>query len=124
VTAADNFMPARPKVYLLETSVVSYRTARRSRDIVIAGNQETTGAWGHRRHDFEVFVSQLLIEEASAGAPEAAAGRLAALAGLPLIEIGREVETVAGARLSSASVPAKTRLDPLHIAVATPGRMD
>jgi len=31
-------MPARPKVYL-ETSVVSDLTARRSRDIVIAGNR-------------------------------------------------------------------------------------
>lgn len=43
---------------------------------------------------------------------------------MPLIEIGDEVETVAGGLLARASLPAKARLDALHIAVATLGGMD
>jgi hypothetical protein len=48
------------------------------------------------------------------------------LACLTLIEIAAEVETVAGALLARASLPAKAeaRLDALHIALATLGGMD
>jgi len=48
------------------------------------------------------------------------------LAGLTLIEMAAEVETVAGEILARASVPAKAdvRLAALHIALATPGGMD
>ena len=116
-------MDARPKVYV-ETSVVSYLTAWRSRDIVIAGNQETTREWWDRRGDFQLFISQFVVEEASAGAPEAASRRLDALTGLPLIDIGAEVEAIAGGLRPRASLPAKARLDALHIAVATLGGMD
>lgn len=34
----------RPVVYI-ETSVISYRTARTSRDIIVAGKQAVTGEW-------------------------------------------------------------------------------
>lgn len=116
-------MQTKPKVYV-ETSVVSYLTAWRSRDIVVAGNQETTREWWDRRGDFDLFISEFVIDEASGGAPDAATRRLDALSGLPLIEIGDEVEIVAGALLARASLPAKARLDALHIAVATLGGMD
>jgi hypothetical protein len=116
-------MQTQPKVYV-ETSVVSYLTAWRSRDIVIAGNQETTREWWDRRGDFQSFISQLAIKEASAGTPDAASRRLDALAGLTLIEVAVEVETVAGELLARASLPAKARLDALHIALATLGGMD
>lgn len=65
-----------------------------------------------------------MIDEASSGAPDAATRRLDALADLPLIEIGVETEAVAGELLAQASLPAKARLDALHIAVATLGGMD
>lgn len=116
-------MQTKPKVYV-ETSVVSYLTAWRSRDIVVAGNQETTREWWDRRGDFDLFISEFVIDEAPGGAPDAATRRLDALSGLPLIDIGDEVETVAGALLARASLPSKASLDALHIAVATLGGMD
>ncbi len=54
------------KVYI-ETSVISYLTAWRSRDLVIAGNQETTREWWDRKNEFDVFISQFVLDEASAG---------------------------------------------------------
>ncbi|WP_295454625.1 hypothetical protein [uncultured Thiodictyon sp.] len=74
----------KPKVYV-ETSIPSYLTAWRSRDIVIAGNQETTKEWWDRREDFELFISEFVVEEASGGAPEAAERRLEMLNGIPEI---------------------------------------
>ena len=48
------------KVYI-ETSVISYLTAWRSRDLVIAGNQETTREWWDRKNEFDVFISQFVL---------------------------------------------------------------
>ncbi|MBP6242957.1 MAG: type II toxin-antitoxin system VapC family toxin [Chromatiaceae bacterium] len=113
----------KPKVYV-ETSIPSYLTAWRSRDIVIAGNQETTKEWWDRRDDFELFISEFVLVEVASGAPEAAERRLAVLNGIPEIEITAEVELIAQRLLSQASLPSRARVDALHIAIATLGGMD
>lgn len=116
-------MPLKPKVYV-ETSIPSYLTAWRSRDIVIAGNQETTREWWDRREDFELFISEFVLEEASGGAPEAAERRLEVLSGIPEIEISEEVELIAQELLLHASLPPRAKIDALHIAMAAIGGMD
>ena len=113
----------KPKVYV-ETSIPSYLTAWRSRDIVIAGNQETTKEWWDRRDDFELFISEFVLVEVASGAPEAAERRLAVLNGIPEIEITAEVELIAQRLLSQASLPSRARVDALHIASAAMGGMD
>jgi hypothetical protein len=61
----------------LETTIPSYLTARQSQDLVSAARQQITQQWWNtRRQDFELFVSQLVIDEASAGDANAAARRL------------------------------------------------
>jgi hypothetical protein len=56
----------RPTVYV-ETTVISYLTARQSRDTIIAGHQQTTRDWWKTCHDrFELFASLLVLQEASA----------------------------------------------------------
>ena len=113
----------KPKVYV-ETSIPSYLTAWRSRDIVIAGNQETTKEWWDRRDDFELFISEFVLVEVASGAPEAAERRLTVLNGIPEIEITAEVELIAQRLLSQASLPSRARVDALHIASAAMGGMD
>jgi len=57
----------KPKAYI-ETTVVSYLTAWPSRDVVIAGYQQTTREWWRDAADrFELVASELVINEASAG---------------------------------------------------------
>ena len=113
----------KPKVYI-ETSIPSYLTAWRSRDIVIAGNQETTKELWGRRDDFELFISIFVLEEVSAGDAKAAKLRLATLENIPEIEITEKVEAIAERLLSQALLPEKAKLDALHIATATIGGMD
>lgn len=75
-----------PSVYL-ETTIPSYLTAWRSPELVMAARQEITRDWwDNRRTQFDLFISQLVIDEASAGDSDAVARRLAVLQDIPLIE--------------------------------------
>jgi hypothetical protein len=48
----------KPGVYL-ETTIVSYLTARPSRDLIIAAHQELTREWWeNKRTDFDLYVAQ------------------------------------------------------------------
>ena len=73
------------RVYI-ETTFVSYLTARPSRDVVIAGHQQSTHEWWDtRRESYELCVSQLVLGEAAAGDTEAAQERLAVLQAMTLL---------------------------------------
>jgi hypothetical protein len=75
----------RPKVYL-ETIVPSYLTAWTSRDLVMAAHQQITSEWwNNRRADFDLFVSQLVLQEAAVGDPDAATRRMALLRDIPTL---------------------------------------
>ena len=57
----------------LETTIPSYLTSRPSRDLIIAGHQEITREWWEKRRDiFQLYISQLVVDEASSGDPVAA----------------------------------------------------
>jgi hypothetical protein len=57
--------------------------------------------------------------EAKAGNDEAARERLKAISGLPLLDITKEVESLAIRILTSGVVPVKASTDAAHIAIAT-----
>jgi hypothetical protein len=61
----------KSSVYV-ETTIVSYLTARPSRDIVLAAHQQITHEWWERRDRFDLFVSQAVITEVSRGDADAA----------------------------------------------------
>ena len=71
----------KQRVYV-ETTVISYLTARPSRDVVRVAHQQLTRDWWQRRNRFDLFVSEAVLQEARAGDPTAAADRLAALQGI------------------------------------------
>ena len=75
----------KPRVYV-ETTIPSYLTARPSRDLFRAAQQQLTREWWDRRAAFDLFISPLVLVECQAGDPTAAADRFAALAGLPLLD--------------------------------------
>ena len=84
-----------PTVYL-ETSVISYLAARPSGDLVTAAHQQVTDLWWRtRRRDFELFVSQLVLDECAAGDSEAADRRRGLLRDLPLLDMDPEVTDLA-----------------------------
>ncbi len=114
----------KPRVYL-ETTVVSYLTAWRSRELVMAANQEATREWwDDRRRNFDLFVSQAVVQEAVAGDADAAGRRLDALKRIAELEITDAVRDLAKALMAGVPFPEKAQIDALHIAVATVHGMD
>jgi PIN domain len=112
------------RVYV-ETSVISYLASRPNRDIRIAAHQQLTAEWwDSRRLDFELFVSQLVIQEASAGDSGAAARRLSFLEGIPLLALTDASLELAERLLSEGAVPRGSEEDSLHIALAAVHQVD
>jgi hypothetical protein len=106
------------RVYL-ETTVVSYLTARPNRDVVIAGHQQVTHEWWNaRRADYELCVAQLVLGEAGAGDAQAAQERLTVLRSMTVLETTAAALELAKALLQAQALPAKAADDALHIAVA------
>ena len=92
----------------IETLIVSHATARPSSDINIATLQmQARDWWRIERPKFDLVTSQLVINEAAAGDPSAAADRLKLLAGVPLIPITDEVRQIANALVSASSDASK-----------------
>jgi hypothetical protein len=109
----------KSRVYI-ETSIPSYLTARRSRDLITAANQELTQEWWEtRKDDFDFVISEFVSREAAAGDPNAAQNRLAAIAGIPELDITDEVGQLAQILIEKVPLPEKAQLDAFHIAVAT-----
>lgn len=97
------------KVYV-ETTIVSYLTAHPSRDLIIAAHQQITQEWwAKRRSDFDLYTSQFVIREASAGDAAMAQRRLDALDGIPLLGISREAVALARALVEKGPIPEKSR---------------
>ena len=113
-----------PKVYV-ETSVISYRTSRLNRDLIVAANQQITQDWWEvHRPQFDLYISQLVIQEASYGDADAIERRLQVLSDIPLLKLTEETVMVAEKLVEKGAIPKKVVEDALHIAVATINGMD
>ena len=106
------------RIYI-ETTVVSYLTARPSRDVLVAGHQEATREfWTRLTTVYEPFVSALVYEEAGRGDPGQAAQRLAAIQPFRMLDIDDEARTLAEKIISGRGIPHEYPEDALHIAIA------
>lgn len=112
-------MPASlPKVYL-ETTVISYLTARPHRDVVVAGHQLTTRDWWSTARDrFECLASLLVVREARQGDPIAAQERMEVLDLIPWLSISDESLLLAEKLVAEGAIPEKVMDDALHLAIA------
>lgn len=111
--------PTGPPVVYLETTVVSYLTAKPSRDIVVAGHQQSTQEWWEDRlQDFRVVASYLVLQEAGRGDRQAAQRRLDILREVELLEITPEATTLARALIGNGVLPETSLEDALHVAIA------
>jgi hypothetical protein len=114
----------KPRLYL-ETTIPSYLVARRSRDLRLAADQETTQQWWEtERHDFLLFISTTVLKEVRRGDPDYAGQRLARLAGIPLLDDLPEASELAKRLLRDEIIPAVAADDATHVALAAAHRMD
>lgn len=112
------------KVYL-ETTIASYMTARPSRDLVVAAHQELTIEWwAAQRHRFDLFVSDLVLQEASRGDALAAEKRVRSMKGIPVLETSDEAAQIAERLIEAGLISHGSSADALHVAIATAEGLD
>ncbi len=113
-----------PKLYI-ETTIPSYLTARRSRDLRLAAHQEVTEDWwNEQRKEYDIYTSRFVRQEVAEGDPTLAAARLALLDGIPVLPTTEEVEDLAAKLLAGQLIPTKAATDAFHIAIAAVHGMD
>ena len=107
------------KTIYIETSIISYLTARPSSNLLAAAWQKASiDWWDTQRGRFDLFASEVVLEEAGRGDDMAVARRLEALVGIPLLAITDEVLALAESFIDAGALPQKAIGDSLHIAVA------
>lgn len=108
----------KPSLYL-ETSIVSYLTARPAKDLNTAAHQQITAEWWDtKRKNFDLYISKVVMNEAASGDVEVAARRVKLLKPLRMLPITREVAALARDFAKLGCVPPKAADDALHIALA------
>ena len=102
----------------METSVISYLTARQSRDLIIAAHQQVTREWWETAlPKCEAFVSPIVIEEISRGDAQAAQERLDNISSFSILDIVTEARDLADAYFNAIRIPEKARADTYHLAL-------
>lgn len=108
----------------IETSIVSYLRQRPSSKVVMAARQLLTSRWWDtERTNYQLVVSQYVLDEASAGDPTLAAERVKALAGIPLLPNAPQITRIANEIMTRAILPPKAQVDALHIATVAHHRI-
>ncbi len=108
----------KKKVYI-ETSIVSYLMGRSSINLIVAAWQNLTIEWWEKRRNvFDLYTSELVIEEATRGDMEAAQKRLKALEGIPLLKLTEPVVKLSQKLIANGALPSKAINDAVHIALA------
>ncbi len=85
----------RETVYI-ETSIVGYLTARMSNNLILMANVEATREWwDSRREQFDLYISQTVLDEVARGDAEIASRRLEILKEFPLLDVNESVQDLA-----------------------------
>src|SRR5579872_4393134 len=102
----------------LETTFISYLVARPSRDVIVAGHQQTTQDWwANRRSQFGCSVSQVVIDEASLGDPAEVQKRLAIIADLATLDVTEGAKDLTKAIMAAGMLPPHAFPDAAHVAL-------
>ena len=109
----------KPSVYV-ETSVVSYLTARPSRDLIVAAQQAMTREWWRDAPErFVLVASELVFTEAAAGDADAACARLTALETVTRLDTTAEDAAPLTRRLLEVGAfPREAAADAAHVGIA------
>ena len=107
------------KTVYIETSIVSYLTARPTSDLLAAAWQKITLDWWEtQRKRFNLYTSDVAVEEAGKGNREAAARRLEALSGIPILPITEAAIVLSEILVQDGALPANALDDALQLALA------
>ena len=104
----------------VETTVVSYLTARPSSDLQIAGHQKSTRElWPKLLSDYTTYVSALVYREAARGDQDQATKRQKAIRPFLTLATTDEAQALADSIVAGKGIPSEYPEDALHVALAS-----
>jgi|ERR1035438_6092276 hypothetical protein len=114
----------KPRLYL-ETTIPSYLVARSSKDLRLAADQQSTQEWWeNRRHEYDLFISEAVLDEAADGDPSFADQRMKVLEGLPKLSLTPEADVLVARLLGERIIPSVAAPDAAYLALAAAHGMD
>jgi len=103
----------------IETTIVGHIAGREHSDPVVLARQQTSRNWWQTEaRNFDVTISQLVLDECSTGDPTAAAERLGVVHGIDMLESSVDVDALAEALIRGKAIPPSEPRDAFHIAIA------
>jgi predicted nucleic acid-binding protein len=103
----------------IETTVVGNIAGRLHPNPAIAERQKLTRTWWSTASDlYQLYISQLTLDECGDGHVEPASERLELIKDLPIIDATEAAEALAALLVQRLAVPASQPRDALHIAIA------
>ena len=109
----------RKSIYV-ETSLFSYLTSKPSRDLITAARQQISLVWWeeNRKH-YDLFISNVVVAEASKGDELGIQDRLDMLKLLPRLQVREECVVLAEKLINDTPLPRHANNDALHMAIAS-----
>lgn len=109
----------------LETSIFGYLTARPSQNLILVANVEVTREWWQlQKNNFQLYVSQVVLDEVSRGDLTIASQRVQLVQSISALSVTRNSISLGKQFLAKTNLPQKAELDTLHIAIATVHGLD
>lgn len=115
---------SKPTVYI-ETTIPSFFTARPSSDLDASAKKlATIKWWDEQRFAFDLVTSNLVIEEAERGHPEAAKRRLVFLQPIALLVSNAQSLQLAQFLIEQNALPTNSFMDAHHVALGAIFQVD
>lgn len=107
------------KTVYIETSIISYSTARPTNDLLATAWQNATSEWWDGRGpSYSLVTSSLVREEVARGDIDAAKRRLEALKAIPNLKMYDGIPKLTRLLVSEGALPSKATDDAMHVAFA------
>ena len=109
----------------IETTIPSYIISEQSQDIILLSRQVLTKEWwDNERKYYDLFISQIVIDEILAGNKVFAKKRLNLINRIKLLDFNTEIEELAKLYMQYFNFPEKLVRDIYHIAYSVYYNMD
>ena len=103
----------------IETTIIGHLAGRLLADpIVLSRQQLTRDWWKNHAAQYHLYISQLVVDECSAGDGSAAQERLAFITNLEMLDGTTATDLLANALIAANAIPATEPRDAFHIAIA------
>lgn len=114
----------KDSVYL-ENTVISYYTSRPIPDPIVRVHQEITKNWWPTAiKRYNIFISQMVIDEAAHGDSSAAKKRLEEIKDFTILEVTKDIQNLSKIYEEELKIPPKSIGDAVHLAVACLNNID